>query len=294
MSGFPELLPWTGVGFVPTTHHDTYPAIDPAKANLAGKVVAITGASKGIGKSVAVAFAQAGVSGLVLMARSNMDSVVATCHSAARAGSKLKIECISVDVSDPAGISEAVEKAKATFRRVDILVNNAGVFEPICPMLDLDPAVWWKTWEVNVRGTYTVSRAFLPLMIECGGDKTIINLTSIAAHFVVNVNAYCMSKLAVMRFTELLVAEYGSQGVVSFAVHPGSIATDMGDMLPEPMKVTLVDTIEIASHSIVWLAGERREWLSGRYFACQWDVDELTAKKQEIVDGDKLKMRMVV
>lgn len=277
-----------------TTHHDTYPAIDPCKANLAGKVVAITGSSKGIGKGVAVAFAQAGVSGLVLMARSNMDSVVADCLSAARPGSTLKLECISIDVSDFAGIPEAVEKVRATFGRIDILVNNAGVFEPVLPMLDVDAAVWWKTWEVNVRGTYNVTRAFLPLLLDCGGDKTIINLTSIGAHFVNAASAYCISKLATLRFTELLAAEFGSQGVVAFALHPGAIATDMADNLPEAARSILVDTVEVATHTIVWLASERRGWLSGRYIAAQWDVEELEAKKQEIVDGDQLKMRMVV
>jgi len=52
--------------------------------------------------------------------------------------------------------------------------------------------------------------------------------------------------------------------------------------------------LEIASHTIVWLIGERREWLGGRYVSCQWDVDELLAKRQEIVDGDKLKVKLIV
>lgn len=71
------------------------------------------------------------------------------------------------------------------------------------------------------------------------------------------------------------MTEYHTRGVLAIAVHPG-------------------DTAELPAHATVWLVRERRDWLAGRYFSCQWDVDELLAKKQEIVDGDKLKMRMVV
>lgn len=90
------------------------------------------------------------------------------------------------------------------------------------------------------------------------------------------------------------MAEYGDKGILAFAVHPGSIATEMAAKMPEEMMHIVVDTPEIAAHTLTWLVRERRDWLAGRYFVCQWDVDELEAKKQEIVDGDKLKVRMVV
>ena len=90
------------------------------------------------------------------------------------------------------------------------------------------------------------------------------------------------------------MAEYGDAGVLAFAVHPGAVATDMASKAPAEMRHILVDTPEVAAHAVTWLVRERREWLAGRYFVCQWDVDELEAKKEEIVDGDKLKVRMVV
>ena len=90
------------------------------------------------------------------------------------------------------------------------------------------------------------------------------------------------------------MAEYGDKGILAFAVHPGSIATEMAAKMPEEMMHIVVDTPEIAANTLTWLVRERRDWLAGRYFVCQWDVDELEAKKQEIVDGDKLKVRMVV
>lgn len=102
------------------------------------------------------------------------------------------------------------------------------------------------------------------------------------------------NKLAILRFTEVTVAEYGDKGVLAYAVHPGAVATDMGNQMPDAFKHILVDTPEIAAHGVVWLVREKPEWLSGRYFSCQWDVDELAAKKKEIVEGDKLKIKMVV
>lgn len=68
----------------------------------------------------------------------------------------------------------------------------------------------------------------------------------------------------------------------------------MAKELPEYLHKELVDTPELAGDFIVWLTHERKEWLSGRYVSCTWDVKELEAKKDEIVHGDKLKMRIVV
>ena len=102
------------------------------------------------------------------------------------------------------------------------------------------------------------------------------------------------TKLAILRLTEFIMAECGDAGVLAFAVHPGAVATDMASKAPAEMRHILVDTPEVAAHAVTWLVRERREWLAGRYFVCQWDVDELEAKKEEIVDGDKLKVRMVV
>jgi len=69
------------------------------------------------------------------------------------------------------------------------------------------------------------------------------------------------------------MAEYSEQGVLAYAVHPGAITMDLAAGMPQEMMRVLVDMLEIASQTIVWL--ERREWLGGRYVSCQWDVDEL-------------------
>ncbi|KAI0728314.1 putative oxidoreductase [Fomitopsis betulina] len=284
-----------GFDFVSTARHDTYPAIDPSKSNFAGKVVLVTGASKGIGKAISLAFTQANVSSLILLARSDLSAVKAACEAAQRPGQNLKVLTIRTDVTKTADVVAAAQKVKETFGRLDILINNAGYLEAVTLLGESDPADWWTSFEVNVKGTYEPIRAFLPLLIESGGDKTVLNISSVGAHFVdPTFAAYKASKLAVLRLTEIINAEYGAKGVLAHVVHPGEIATDMSHKMPEDFKKRLVDTPEVGAHALTWLVRERREWLAGRYISCQWDVDELLAKRQDIIDGDKLRVRMVV
>jgi len=258
--------------------------------------VLITGASKGIGKAIAIAFAQAGVSGLALLARSDMSAVEAACTEAQRTGQHLRILTLRVDVTKPEDVDNAVKDVKERFGRLDILINNAGIPQTLSLIGDADPRDWWGVWEVQVLGTFQVTRAFLPLLLECAGDRTIVNMSSIAAHAVGGYNsAYGMSKLAILRFTELIMTEYAEKGILSYAVHPGFIATELTEKsVPEAYRHILVDSLDVASHTIVWLTRERREWLGGRYVSCQWDVEELEAKREEIVKGDKLKVKLVV
>ena len=68
----------------------------------------------------------------------------------------------------------------------------------------------------------------------------------------------------------------------------------MGTDVPEEYKHFFVDTVELAAHTTVWLTKDRREWLSGRFVSCTWDMEELLEKKEEIIQGDKLKAKLVV
>ncbi|CCM02019.1 uncharacterized protein FIBRA_04095 [Fibroporia radiculosa] len=290
--------PDLGVQFVPTRRFDTYPAIDPAKANLKDKVVLITGASRGIGKVIATSFTQAGVSGLILLARSDLTDTKSACEAAKRPGQSLKVLTITADTSRPEQISSAFEKIRETFERLDIVVNNAGYLAEYDLIADSDLDQVWQTWAVNMLGTYAMTRAALPWLIESGGDKTIVNVGSLAGLMKLpKLSAYNTSKLALLRFTELTMVEYGDKGVLAHFVHPGLIDTGMAAKVPFRARgggIPPYDTPELAAHTIVWLVSERRDWLAGRYVSAQWDMEELSAKEQEIVDGDKLKVKMVV
>lgn len=101
-------------------------------------------------------------------------------------------------------------------------------------MAESDPEDWWRAWNINIRGTYLVTRAFLPLLLKGGPNKQIVNLTSIGGHVTTpGASAYQISKLALMRFTEAISAEYGDEGILAYTVHPGGVATEMGLSMPE-------------------------------------------------------------
>jgi NAD(P)-dependent dehydrogenase (short-subunit alcohol dehydrogenase family) len=178
---------------------------------------------------------------------------------------------------------------------LDILINNAGYLSEFKKIADSDVDEYWKNYEVNIKGTYLPTKAFLPLLLSSpAGQKTIINLSSRGAHVLTpGGSGYQLTKFAILRFTEYLMVEYGEQGLLAFNIHPGGIATDVSSRLPEHVvKTTLIDTPEMASDGICWLTQERREWLAGRYMSCNWDMEELMGREREIVEGDKLKMRM--
>lgn len=286
----------TGFHFTPTLHNDTYPTIDPTKVNLAGKSLLITGASKGIGRAIAISYAKAGASSIAILARSEaaLHQVALDMLSAARAAKRAppKIMACTIDVTSRQSVEETATDIEKAFGHIDILINNAGYLEKFTPIADSDPEEWWKTWEINVKGSYYITRSFIPLLLK-GTEKTIIQLSSIGAHITSpGGSAYQMTKSALLRMNNFLAAEYGEQGILAYGIHPGGVMTELSSILPDTS--VLIDQPALCGDTLVWLTKERREWLQDRYVSCTWDVNELEGKRYEIVKGDLLKVRMVV
>ena len=256
----------------------------------------ITGASKGVGLATAVAFAKAGADCIAVAARSSLDKVEAAVLEAAKqAGhSAPKVLRLTLDVSDEKNVADAASQIEQVFGRLDILVNNAGRLETWIPLAETDPTSWWNTWEVNIKGTYLMTRAFLPLLLK-GGEKTIVNMNSMGA-FVTRpgASAYQTTKLAMLRLTEFTFAEYGAKGILAFAIHPGAVPTELAFGMPADTRANLVDSPELSADTIVRLTQERQEWLNGRYYSANWDMPEVMSRKDEIVEHDKLKVRLVL
>ncbi|KAK0665931.1 hypothetical protein QBC41DRAFT_231724 [Cercophora samala] len=292
-----------GVQFTSKTHHDTYPQIDPSvfhPAPCAGKTVLVTGAAKGIGRAIVASYAKAGASRIAITARGDVSATHAEAlHAAAKAGRDVnpvggvEFLLLRLDVTDYATVEACAAEVAAKWGHIDILVNNAGYLAPFVPLGEGDRGEWWLTWEVNVRGVYWVVRAMLPLVLR-SKDKTIVNVTSVGALALTpGASAYQPSKLAVLRLGEYLMVEYEGEGLLVYSVHPASVATDLaGNMPPEVVKAVCNDTPELAGDGIVYLTSERREWLAGRYVSCAWDLPELMARKDEIVEKDLLKLQV--
>ena len=194
--------------------------------DLKNKNALITGAGKGIGKAIALALAKEGVN-VILVARTQeeIDSVAAKVRSL-----RVKALAITADVADINSVNNAVEKALAEFGTIDILINNAGI-AAFGKFLELEPTDWERIIQVNLMGTYYVTRAILPNMIERQtGD--IINISSTAGlSGNALTSAYSASKFAVLGLTESLMQEVRKHNIRVTALTPSTVATDMAKEL---------------------------------------------------------------
>jgi NAD(P)-dependent dehydrogenase (short-subunit alcohol dehydrogenase family) len=105
--------------------------------------------------------------------------------------------------------------------------------------------------------------------------------------------SYLTSKLAVQRWIEALQVEYAEQGLLAYCVKPGANKTQITRVVSETGRNALPDRPDVAGDTIAWLAAERKEWLGGRYINHPWDMEELVQKREEIVSGHKLKLKLV-
>ncbi|OJJ02989.1 hypothetical protein ASPVEDRAFT_151576 [Aspergillus versicolor CBS 583.65] len=279
--------------YIQCTHHTSYPAIQ--QYNHSGRSVLITGASRGIGCAIAISFAKAGASTIVLVARSNLDETEDNIVKAAAAAGRPipKVLKLNFDICDETSVTAAARDIAPKLTSLDVLVNNAGYLETWRPIAESNPADWWHSWEINVKGAYLMMRTFVPLLLQ-GTLKTIINISSIGILYrSPGSSAYQTSKLALLQMSEIVSNEYSEQGLVIFCLHPGGAATELALRMPEALHEYLVDDPSLAGDTIAWLAQERRPWLNGRFINANWDMSELLRNRKEIEDGDKLKLRVV-
>ncbi|BDD63037.1 hypothetical protein MPDQ_003674 [Monascus purpureus] len=274
--------------FTKKYYRDTYPSIDPTQPELsqAGKVVIVTGASRGIGKQgFAASFARAHAAAIVLIARST-SNLAQTEDLIKRINPHTKVLSFAVDILDEAGIQNAMQETVKRVGIPSVLVNNAAAMT-MENIASSDSESWWKIQEVNVKGTYITTKAFLGVTgTNPTSPTTIINVTSQAAtHVAAGLSSYSISKLASIKINSHLAEEYPS--ITCVALNPGFIATEVATNIP--ILVPFIrDTPELAGDTAVWLSSGDRKFLSGRVMTAWWDVDEMLARKQEIIEGNLL------
>lgn len=213
---------------------------------LRGKTAFITGASRGIGHAIALAFAREGAE-LALGARS-MDSL-ALVASEIEAGGGSAVP-IRIDVGDGDSVDAARAAVHEKLGNVHIVVNNAGIAESV-KVLDMDEAHWQSHLDVNLTGTFRVTRAFLAGLVAEGWGR-VINIASTAGKVGYRYTAaYCASKHGVIGFTRALALEMASKNVTVNAICPGYVNTDMAS---KASKNIAKKTGGTESDAMAWLA----------------------------------------
>lgn len=245
-------------------------------------VALVTGGGRGIGASIARELTAAGMRVAVTgRTREQVEALAAEIDGLALVG----------DVAEKGWMAEAVERVEAELGPVDLLVANAGIGGPREPLSEVDPDVWWRTFEVNVLGVMLSCRACLPGMTARGGGRIVV-VGSGASYLPIPgaAPAYGASKAAVGRFAELLAGQTEDVGVHVFLISPGMVRTEMTSSFPDDAPWT---PPELAPRLVRVLASGRADALAGRYLHAEHDdVEALIPRADEIVAGDLNAIRL--
>lgn len=235
--------------------------------DLDGRVALVTGASRGLGRAMALALAHAGAN-VILTARTQA-GLEEVAHEIHRIGRQALPLAADVTVEDQ--VRALVRQSTAVYSSIDILVNNAGVGSSRA-LVDLDLAEWEHTMAVNVRGPMLCCKHVGPLMIQQRRGK-IINVASVlAVHVARYMSAYCASKAALVQFTRALALEWVRYNVQVNALCPGYFLTDMnrdffsterGQQFMRELPMKRLGEVEELEGAVVFLASSASNYMTG-------------------------------
>ncbi|KAI0267850.1 NAD-P-binding protein [Gloeopeniophorella convolvens] len=256
-----------------TNHHDVYPVIDPQPhfqaQTFKGKVVFVTGASRGIGRETALHFARAGahvaISARVQTTLDETKSIILAEVPSA------DVLVLPVDVKSSSDAEAAIRATVERYGRLDVLIANAGAANPFNQLLgEQDADKWWDIMEVNLRGVFNFVRAALPSLQKTNGY--IFAISSVGAQLRhPRASDYSISKFAVNRLVEYIALEYPQ--VKAFSLHPGGIETQI--VADAQLVLPIFDTLQLPACTMLYLASGKADWLNGRYISSTWDLGEV-------------------
>lgn len=266
-----------------------------------GKSVLITGAGRGIGKRLALGFAQAGAR-VGLLSRSQAELDLAKLEIEQLEGQALLLRA---DVRDVEHLSGAVDRMKACFGGVDVLIAAAGVQGPIGPLLAADIKAWNETIQTNLIGAANSCRAVLPGMVERRSGKILLLVGAGAGRSRPNFSAYAASKAGLVRLAECLADEVRDHNVQVNCLLPGDAYTHMtdeilhaGEELAGPREIEEAEQVRITggispdkqTQLALFLASESSNHISGKLVHVNDDWRRL---ERESVRPDLFTLRRV-
>jgi 3-oxoacyl-[acyl-carrier protein] reductase len=237
--------------------------------DLHQRIAVVTGGAQGIGRAIAERLLTAGAA--VCLWDRAPQVLTSTTHDLRTLGTA---EAVTVDVTDSAAVSAAVQITRERFGGIDILVNNAGIAGPNHPLWEYPLEDWRQVVEVNLLGTFYCCRAVVPVMLQ-GSYGRIINIASIAGkEGNPQASAYSASKAGVIGLTKSLGKELAHHGILVNCVTPAAVETDLfQQMTPAHIEYMLSripmgrfgQTTEIAA-LVAWLASEECSFSTGGVF----------------------------
>jgi NAD(P)-dependent dehydrogenase (short-subunit alcohol dehydrogenase family) len=242
---------------------------------LRDKNVLITGAGRGVGKRLAMGFAQAGAR-VGLLARSQSDLDLAKLEIEQVGGSALRLRA---DVRDLDQMCAAVECMRGELGSVDVLIASAGVLGPIGPLHRTDARVWKETIDINLTGAAHSCRAVLPSMVEQRSGKIILVVGGGSGHSRPNFSAHAASKAGLVRMAECIADEVRDDNVQVNCIAPGNVYSNMTDEIllagetdAGPKEIEEAEQVRVTGGTppdkqiqlALFLASERSNHISGK------------------------------
>ena len=240
------------------------------RRSVAGRVVVVTGAGRGLGRDYARLLAAEGAS--VAVADVDGDTAAETAASIGRDNPGSDVMAVTVDVTDQASTTDMAAAVAAELGPTEVLVNNAGVWGDLdpSPLSDISPDYWDLVMGVNLKGALLCSQAVVGPMRDAGWGR-IINISSIGAYMPSGV--YGVSKLALNQLTFSLATELGPHGITVNAVAPGPIDNEATrNQLPEAAMEKMANSTAVKRMGgaddlfgmIRYLASDEAEWVTGQ------------------------------
>jgi 3-oxoacyl-[acyl-carrier protein] reductase len=234
--------------------------------NLSGKVALVTGASRGIGRAVALKLAGEGAD--VVVTATSLERAQKTADEVTAMG--VKALAVKVDVSSTSDVEALFAKISEAFGKLDILVNNAGITRDglLMRMKDAD---WDAVIDTNLKGAFVCTREAVKLMGKAKGGS-IVNISSVVGEMGnAGQSNYCASKAGLIGLTKAVAREYAKRNITVNAITPGFIETDMTDVLSPSVKEDLMKQIpagrfgkpEDIANAVFFLVSEMGSYVTG-------------------------------